>query len=76
MVDVLTIEFFNFLALLKVVQADAAGVLLLLLGSCSEVVCFKQVDLFLGETWWFLSHHLLPILKEPLSKVVVRVLSE
>jgi hypothetical protein len=48
----LAIEFFNFLALLKVVQADAAGIFLLLLGGSSKVVGFKQVDLFLGETWW------------------------
>jgi hypothetical protein len=39
-VDVLAIEFFNFLALLKVVQADATGVVLLLLGSSSEVIGF------------------------------------
>ena len=76
MVDVLAIEFFDFLALLKVVQADATGVLLLLLSGSSEVVSFQQVDLFLGETWWLLSDPLLPILEEPLSKVVVRVLSE
>jgi hypothetical protein len=39
MVDVLAIEFFNFLTLLKVVEAAAAGVLQLLLGRC-EVVRF------------------------------------
>jgi hypothetical protein len=39
MVDVLTIEFFNFLTLLKVVEADAAGVLHLYLGRF-EVVRF------------------------------------
>jgi hypothetical protein len=39
MVDVLAIEFFNFLALFKVVEADAAGVLHLILGRC-EVVSF------------------------------------
>jgi hypothetical protein len=75
-VDVLAIEFFNFLALLKVVQADAAGIFLLLLGGSSKVVGFKQVDLFLSETWWLLPHPLLPILEKPLSKIVVWVLSE